>query len=195
MLVADTANKRIEEWVPPQTHDSQTIYYSVERNAEHPLCGEHPEWTNLPCLTKPAEQPHTSGLPELPVTTYTYNIWDEPEKSQRAQRSGHAHRDRQLRQRRAPQKQGNPVIDRTTLPKVSYEYSHETGALVKQSTGRGAEEKKITSVYNRLGQLTSYTDADNNTSTYEYENEKDGRLVEMNDGKGSQTYGYERNHR
>ncbi|HTC60947.1 MAG TPA: RHS repeat-associated core domain-containing protein [Solirubrobacteraceae bacterium] len=36
-----------------------------------------------------------------------------------------------------------------------------------------------------------YTDADGNTSTFEYETEKDARLKKTNDGKGTQTYEYD----
>ena len=41
-------------------------------------CRNHPEWTGLPCQTKPVEQPETAGVPNLPVSKTTYNIWDEP---------------------------------------------------------------------------------------------------------------------
>jgi RHS repeat-associated protein len=44
-------------------------------------------------------------------------------------------------------------------------------------------------VFNSLGQLTSYTDADGNTSTYTYD--IDGRPEKTNDGKGSQTFTYD----
>ena len=83
--VSDGENGRIERWTHQAhlgAHDGQTIYYSSEANSKYKNCGEHPEWANLPCQTQPGEQPGTSGLPELPVSTLTYNIWDEVEKTE-----------------------------------------------------------------------------------------------------------------
>lgn len=51
---------------------TQTVYYGDSSDSE---CTGHIEWFNLPCKTKPAVQPGTAGLPDLPVTTYTYNHW------------------------------------------------------------------------------------------------------------------------
>ena len=51
---------------PPATKARTTPRRSTtpaEANSKYPECGEHPEWANLPCETKPAEQPGTSGLP------------------------------------------------------------------------------------------------------------------------------------
>ena len=44
-------------------------------------------------------------------------------------------------------------------------------------------------MFNKLGQLESYTDADGNTSKYVYD--IDGRVEEVKDGKGSQIYSYD----
>lgn len=50
---------------------TKTIYYGDSSDS---ACSSGPiEWFNLPCKTKPAAQPGTSGLPDLPVTTYTYD--------------------------------------------------------------------------------------------------------------------------
>jgi Concanavalin A-like lectin/glucanases superfamily/Domain of unknown function (DUF6531) len=49
---------------------TKTIYYGDASDAD---CSGHIEWFNLPCKTKPAAQPGTAGLPDLPVTTYEYN--------------------------------------------------------------------------------------------------------------------------
>ena len=77
----------------------------------------------------------------------------------------------------------------TALPKVTSEYDSESGVLVKQSTTVEGKTKTLTSVVNKLDQLTSYTDADENTSSYSYD--LDGRIETTNDGKGTQTYGYD----
>jgi RHS repeat-associated protein len=89
------------------------------------------------------------------------------------------------------EKQSTTSTVGTTLPPVTYSYTAETGAetgaLTTQSTSEG-KVRKTTSVFNTLGQLTGYTDADENTSTYEYD--VDGRIHKTNDGKGTQTYTY-----
>jgi hypothetical protein len=77
------------------------------------------------------------------------------------------------------------------LPKVTDEYDSKTGQLVKQSTTVGEETQTITSAYDKLGRLTSYTDADKNTTTYGYEESGDGRLTTVSDVKGTQTYAYD----
>ena len=86
--VLDTGNSRVEKWIPASlvhessgtggTHGEQTIYYTAAANAEAAVCGERPEWAGLPCERRPASQPETSGVPNLPVTTVTYNVLDAP---------------------------------------------------------------------------------------------------------------------
>jgi RHS repeat-associated protein len=51
----------------------KTVYYTHDNSASDPACRNKPELYNLPCKTMPAAQPGTSGLPDLPVTTFTYN--------------------------------------------------------------------------------------------------------------------------
>jgi RHS repeat-associated protein len=198
LYVVDHGNSRIEEWTPGSgnsgAHDTQTIYYTTAANTEYKECGEHAEWANLPCESRPAKQPETGGLPNLPVSVSTYNIWDEPEKT--TETVGSSTRTKTATYDGA----GRPKTSTTSstvgiaLPTVTNEYSSETGALVKLCTNEGkacseGKPKTIASVYNKLGELTSYTDADENTATYEYD--IDGRTTKVNDGKGTQTYTYE----
>ncbi len=65
----------------------------------------------------------------------------------------------------------------TPLPRVTNEYSSETGALVKQSATIKGETKTIASKYNTLGQLTAYTDAEGATTEYAYD--IDGRPTKV----------------
>ncbi len=128
----------------------------------------------------------------MPVTTVTYNMWGEPESSTEA--FGLVTRTKKLTYDEA----GRPLSSEetstsstnTALPKVTDSYSETTGQLLKQSTTVGEETQTLTSVYDRLGRLTSYTDAENNTTTYEYEPSGDGRLMSVTDAKGSQSYAY-----
>jgi RHS repeat-associated protein len=190
--VADSANSNVQEWTAHGSgygsgtltaHDSQTIYYTAGANAKVTACGEHPQWADLPCQTQPAAQPEGS-LPALPVTTYTYNYWDEPQIT--TSTSGSATRtttDEYDATGRLKTSHTTSSVG-TALPTVTYKYNEEQGALQEQSS----EGHTITSDYNTLGQLTSYTDAAENTSTYEYD--IDGRIKKTYDGKGTQTYTY-----
>ncbi len=192
--VTDYWNHRLQEWAPPtgipsSAHETQTIYYSSEANSQYPACGGHPEWASLACQTQPAKQPGTSGVPNLPVTTYTYNYWDEPEKT--TETVGSTTRTKTATYDAAGRPKTSAVTSTvdTALPTVTDEYNSETGALTVQSTTSEGKTRKLTSVFNTLGQLTSYTDADENTSTYNYD--VDGRTEKVNDGKGTQTYTYD----
>jgi RHS repeat-associated protein len=191
--ITDSGNYRIEEWAPSAGTEgaraTKTVYYSSAANSEYPGCGEHAEWANLPCQSGPVTQPGTSGLPELPVEKTTYNIWDEPETT--TSTSGSATRTTTTTYDGAGRTLSRETTSTTgtALPKVSDEYNSETGALVKQSDTVESKTKTVTSVYNTLGQLTSYTDADGNTATYKYD--IDGRPEEANDGKGIQSYSYD----
>jgi RHS repeat-associated protein len=203
--IADTGNYRMEEWVPSITgnegaHTTQTIYYTTGTNSHVAACGNHPEWAGLPCQAQPAAQPESAGPPSLPVTTYSsYNIWDEPlstvdtvttgtEKTTRTTTITYDAAGRTLTSAIASS------VDKA-LPTVTDEYSTKTGALIKQSTTSEGKTKSLTSEYNTLGQLTSYTDANANVTNYEYETEKDYRLTHVSDGEGTsgastQTYAY-----
>lgn len=160
-------------------HTSQIVYYTPGEESSVAVCQNHKEWANLPCQTQPAHQPEAGGLPNMPVSDYTYNMWDQPEVT--TSTSGESKRV----ETQIYDAAGRIISKETTstsgtaLPKVVYEYNTETGLPIKQSTGSGAEEQKITSVYNKIGQLTSYTDADGAVATYEYENGKDGRLKRL----------------
>lgn len=167
-----------------EARDSQTIYYSSGTEAGVLACENHPEWANLPCQTQPTHQPETAGLPELPVTTYTYNLYDEPEVTKST--SSGASRTETDSYDAAGRLIGKELSSTlgASMPKITYEYNKETGILEKQTAG----EHAITSVYNTLGELTSYTDGDEGTTTYKHD--IDGRTTEEDGPFGSQTYSY-----
>ena len=169
-------------------HSARTIYYSAGA-AEPAKCGEHPEWANLPCETVPAAQPGTPGLPEIPVTSFEYNIWNEPTTTNET--SGSSTRTAKVTYDGG----GRPTVSEvssstgTPLPAITTTYSSTTGSPVTVSDTSLKGFEAVTSEYNSLGQLTSYTDAGGNVSTYAYD--IDGRLTEVNDGKGTQTGTYD----
>ncbi|HST31998.1 MAG TPA: hypothetical protein VLJ80_00620 [Solirubrobacteraceae bacterium] len=182
LYVVDNENNRIEKWssVNQAVHYMKTFYYSAGPGEYE--CGEHAEWANLPCFSKPAVQP-SDAPPSLPETKLTYNLWDEVEV--KSEKLGSTERTTTQTYDAAGRARTSEEIATVgaSLPKVTNEYSEATGELVKQSTSEG---KSITSAFNKLGQLESYTDADSNTSKYTYD--VDGRVEEVSDGKGSQIY-------
>jgi RHS repeat-associated protein len=189
MYVTDGANNRVEIWRPADqaVHDTKTIYYTAKSEAEAVACQSHPEWANLPCLTEPAAQPETENLPPLLVTTMTYNMYDEPVASSSTSGSSTRTSTNTYDGAGRPLTMETTASSGTALPKVTEKYSETTGALVEQSTST----LSIKNVFNNIGQLTSYTDADGNISTLEYEPESAARLKKINDGKGIQTLSYD----
>jgi RHS repeat-associated protein len=169
-------------------HANEAIYYTAGANSKNAACGGHPEWANMTCITGPAKQPETAGLPKLAITKLTYNVWDEPlvteETFASTTRTTTASYD---------------VAGRLTLSKTSSSgmasveqadsYSPELGVVVEQSSASEGTARTIASEYDKLGRLVTYTDADGNIATYAYD--VDGRSTTINDGKGTQTYGYD----
>jgi RHS repeat-associated protein len=188
----NTGNSRIQKWIKPTVSQAgvditQTIYYTKAANAKYTNCGEHPEWANLPCQTQLAEQPGTSGIPNLPVTTFVYNMYGEVTKTTSTVGADTRTTTTAYDEAGRPENTETTSTVGTSLPKVSDKYSTTTGALIEQNTST----ESLKSEFNKLGQLMSYTDADGNTTTYEYETEKDYRRKKESDGKGSQTYTYD----
>lgn len=198
LRVSDEANHRIETFKPPTTvgnpeaHITKTAYYTAKTESPITACQSRPEYANLPCERYPAAQPG-AGLPELPVTQTTYNIWDEPEIT--TETVGTTTRKETESYDAAGRLKTQAIASTvgTALPTVTSEYSKTTGALEKQCQNEGkpcteGKPKTITSTYNKLGELEAYTDADGNTTTYEYD--VAGRTHKTNDGKGTQTRTY-----
>jgi RHS repeat-associated protein len=199
MFVIDTNNNRIEKWLPSGgdhksrgnggTHGMQTVYYTAGTNSEVSACGNRAEWAGMPCEKRPAAQPETSGVPNLPVTTITYNVWEEPLVS--TETVGSATRTNTDVYDEAGRMTKDTVSSSvgTALPSVEYEYNPETGYATKSKTTVEGTTRTLESVYDKRGELSSYKDADGNTASFYYD--PYGRLESLNDGKGTQTYTYD----
>jgi RHS repeat-associated protein len=170
------------------SHDTQTIYYTALTNSKVAACGNHPEWANLPCQTKLAHNPETGGLPNPPVNTVTYNLWDETAETNSVVGTS----SRKLVQ--AYDSAGRlhtstlTATVGTALPMVTFGYD-PSGRLSTTSTTEGTTTRTLTSVFDKWGQLETYTDGDGVSSAYTYD--VDGRTLIANDGKGTQSYTYD----
>ncbi|HEX5307884.1 MAG TPA: SMP-30/gluconolactonase/LRE family protein [Solirubrobacteraceae bacterium] len=193
VFIAERGRAVAEKWAPAGAnggaHGKQTVYYTAATNGQVAACGKRPEWAGMPCEKRPAAQPETSGLPNLPVTTITYNIWDEPVES--VETVGSSTRTNTNVYDEAGRLTKDTVSSSvgTALPSVEYEYNPETGDATKSKTTVEGTTRTLESVYNKRGELTSYKDADGNTSSFYYD--PYGRLESLNDGKGTQTYSYD----
>ncbi len=187
-------------------HDSRIVYYSEEENKEYTACGKHPEWAGLMCETLPAKQPETTGIPNLPVTKTTYNVWNESETVEETfpKSSSFAEHTRttkdeydaagRMKSSEKTSTATTETIDRA-LPKVANVYSSTAGLLEKQEITTGGKTKTIATAYNTLGQVETYTDADGNVAKFKYGGpETDGLPEEVsdgsNEGKSNQKYTY-----
>ncbi len=181
---------QVEDWkieaVTVGAHNTKTIYYSSTANLEFPECGEHPEWMGLTCEVRPVTQPGTTGLPELPVTTTAYNVWDAAEATTEA--FGTVTRAKKKTFDGAGREVTSEVTSTndTATPKTTNEYNETTGALEKQKSTTGETTRTVTRKDNTLGQLVEYTDADGNIAKYKYEEGGDERLLEVSQGKGAE---------
>ena len=197
IYVVDNGNDRVEEWVPTVTgnenaHSTKTIYY--EEGASVAACRKNPEWSGLPCETMPAAQPGTSGLPEIPTTTMTYNIWIEPETIKETAGSNTRTTTNTFDEAGRPKTAAVTATVGEPVPTVTDEYNKESGAPEKQCENEGkpcteGHPKAITAIENKLGQLESYTDAAESTTSLEYD--VDGRTKKISDSKGAETKGTE----
>ncbi len=196
----ETTGATVETRGPASTgsgdpRDMVTVYYTAEANSSYPACGGHIEWSGLPCQTLPGKQPETAGLPPLPVTTTTYNLWDQPELVTEV--FGSTTRTKKTKYDSAGRALTSEVTSTNgvAVPAVTNSYDENTGALVRQSEIFEGSEKAIISEYNALGQLSTYTDADGAPTTYQYD--IDGRRTKVTAyspgfaARGKQTYTYD----
>ncbi|HUA74341.1 MAG TPA: DUF6531 domain-containing protein [Solirubrobacteraceae bacterium] len=193
--VSDSSNNRLEQWSKgPSAHDQKTIYYSTAANGEYPTCGSHPEWAGLVCETLPAKQPELMGLPKLPVTVSTYNMYNEPETI--TETFGSTTRTKKETYDFGGRKASSEVTASTgaSLPKVNFTYNGTMGMLETETTE--GEGKSLSSEFNRLGQLVKYTDADGNVAKYKYAGAENNFLLEeasdsSASGTSRQSYEYD----
>jgi RHS repeat-associated protein len=166
-------------------HETDFLYYAAGTGSGDAACDNHPEYATLLCKTQPAAQPGTSGLPNLATSQVTkYNMWGEAETTvdtngsdSRTTTIGYDAAGRQITQ------SINATIG-ASLPQVTTGYNTSTGRLRTTTDGT----RTTTRTYDTLGRLSSYQDADGNTTNYTYDILDN--VLTVNDAKATTTYTY-----
>jgi RHS repeat-associated protein len=142
----------------------------------------------LTCSVGPAAQP-TSG-PPLPVTTTTYNLYDEPlvvsETAGSVTRTTTTGYDNAARKRSVAVTVTPAGSDGTATPAQTFGYDPSTGLPTTTTDSSGAT---VTTGYDTLGRVHTYTDATGATTTTSYD--IDGRPTTVTDPTGSTTSTYD----
>jgi RHS repeat-associated protein len=170
---------------------TKTTYYTKEGGNG---CVASELYAGLPCMTGPAAQ-ITGANPKLVETKFpSYNQYGQPlETTQRPGGEG-AIRKASFTYDAAGRYTSRQVEGGgTAVPKVIYAYNSTTGLPAWQSfycePTPCADNQKISTYYDKLGQPIEYVDADENVSTMTYD--LLGRPVTTDDGKETQTRTYD----
>lgn len=125
-------------------------------------------------------------LPDLPVSTFTYNKLDQV--SHETEKVGSTTRDTVTGHDAAGRETSEDVTstEGTALPRVDRAYDSATGLPTTTITTSG---KTVTRGYDALGRLNAYTDSNGTQAATTYD--LDGRIATTDDGKGTQTYTYD----
>ena len=167
-------------------------YYTAGAHPAHAECGDHAEWANLPCRTDVAAQPTvTVDRPAIPSHGVQYDLFDAPttmidKDGATVLRTATVQYDSAHRPWRAST---TGTGDALQTVETYYDPSTGNGNETRTIDGTGAVTARITRVFDSLGRVTSYTDADGNTSTATYD--LMSRPVTTTDGKGTQTRYYD----
>ncbi len=150
----------------------ETIYYTASTNATDSACGNKPQWVNLACKVRSATQP-TGTLPGLPVKTLEYDAYENVTQAKdtvdgilrRTTTSTFDGAGRLI----ADQVVGNASGAGTDPPQTTYGYDAATGRPTTTSTPSTSPARTITSTFDSVGRISSYTDADGATTTTRYD--------------------------
>jgi RHS repeat-associated protein len=142
----------------------------------------------LVCSVGPAAQPSTGTA--LPVTTTTYNLYDQPlvasETVGSVVRTTTTGYDAAGRATSSAVAVTGSTSDGTATPSQTFAYSTTTGLPTTTTDSTAAV---VTTGYDAIGRVHTYTDATGATTTTSYD--LDGRPTTVVDPKGTTTYTYD----
>lgn len=154
----------------------RTVYYTGDNSASVTECRNKKHWAGFICQHRPAAQPGTTGLPELPITTYEYNALGEVSKetdivsgTPSATRTTTTTFDTLDRPKRvATTSSGtNPGA---SLQDIETVYDAATGRVTETQQKTGTTTvRAIKREYDALGRMFKYTDADGLVTTTSFD--------------------------
>ncbi|MFK4082827.1 DNRLRE domain-containing protein [Kribbella sp. NPDC020789] len=167
----------------------KTIYYRTTAGSGFSECDLRPEWANLPCRLQPGGQAATG--PELPVKVQTYDMFNRMRVLTEKTSAG------TLRTSTTKYDAAGRVLELSVtglgaaVPTQRNVYDPANGNLVKSQSlaTDGTVTAEIVRVFDTLGRMTSYQDADGNVSTTTYD--LLDRPATTFDGQANRTYGYD----
>ena len=169
----------------------KTIYYRATTGSGYTECDQHPEWANLTCRVQTGGQAATG--PEIPATVTTYDMFDQPRTVVEKKADGTVLRTTITTYDAAGRAYETTVSAPglgTVLPAQRTIYDQASGRQTAvQSISGGLVAATNSWQYDTLGRQMSYTDADGNQSTTNYD--LLGRVATSNDGKVTRTYTYD----
>jgi RHS repeat-associated protein len=153
--------------------DTHTVYYTAGANSQVNSCGNKPEWTNLVCETYPAAQPSDTNT--IPTISYTYNDYLATLAETMTYGStgaetltyGYDADGRQTGETVAVSGTGMGTAPAATATV----YNSGSGMVSDTQTlsSSGVVASDINETYDDFGQQSSYTDGNNETTTYTYD--------------------------
>ncbi len=211
--VYNAAGQVIEERQPSNegggtAGTTKIVYYTAASQSEpFASCGGKAKWAGLPCVSYPAAEPSPAGTrPKLPwkwITSYdwynpatkaTYDAFDAPSEFQEKV-NGVVKRTTTMTYDSAGRQVKTKVTgDGTSVPPVEFTYDEGTGMpistqFVCETSCEGFDQQKVRTVYDPLGRLVEYEDADGAVSGVGYD--LMGRPVISTDGKGTEAVTYD----
>lgn len=168
------------------------VYYRAGTGSGADECDNKPEWAGLQCRVGPLSQAEAD--PELPDTVTTYDMYGQTVTTVEQNSSGPVRTTTSTYDKAgrvaaqtvtAGSALGTPLEARRMV------YDAATASLVRteQLDAAGQVTAQITRVFDTLGRMISYTDADGVVSTTSYDIA--GRAAASSDGKATRTYGYD----
>jgi len=183
----NTAGQTITQSLPGSSgtdaRTRTTSYYTATGTG---VC-VNPAFAGLVCQVGPAAQP-PSGNP-LPVNTTSYNTYNQATTTTEV--AGTTTRSSTTSYDTAERMTGSSIVvtptaaGGTPVPATTTTYSPMTGLR----TTSAAAGQTLTTGYDTLGRVSSYTDGTGNTATSSYD--LAGRVASVNDGKGTTSYTYD----
>ncbi len=170
----------------------QAVYYRAGTGSGYAACDSHAEWASLPCRVQPGGQ--AASGPELPVTVTTYDIYQNP-RVVVDQTSAGVLRTLTVTYNNAGRAYTTAVTGAagtgTAVPNNRIIYDQASGLAVRTQSLDGSNNvsAQIVRQYDTLSRVTSYTDADANTSTTTYD--LLSRPATIYDGQATRTYIYD----